>query len=145
MHGAESGGSKGLEQQVSRGQNYGSDHFPCSVLRDSPFSFLSAAGGRAVPVERTLHVRASFMHKWRSRPSSMEQNLMEGSRTSEWSGSWRGGRGGPSLLPRRSVALGKWGRGPSLVDEDDGGAYSIVLLLNELTYTLEMTWLKSSW
>ena len=55
-------------------------------------SFLSAAGGRAVPVERTLHVRASFMHKWRSRPTSMEQNLMEGSRT-EWSGSWRRGGG----------------------------------------------------
>lgn len=45
------------------------------------------------------------------------------------------GVGGPSLLPRRSVALGKWGRGPLFVDEDDGGAYSIVLLLNELTHT----------
>ena len=70
----------------------------------------------------------------------MEQNLMEGSRTSwkaaEQSGQAAGmGVWGPSLLPRRSVALGKWGRGPSFVDEDDGRAYSIVFLLNELTYT----------
>ena len=128
------GAAKGLKQRVPQGENYGPIHLPCSVLTDPPFSFLSAAGGRAVPVERTLHVRASFMHKWMFQTPLYEQNLMEGSRTVirqlAWGGGW-----GVSYPPQEECSFGQVRQRSLFVDEDDGGAYHIVLLLNELTYT----------
>ena len=62
-HGAESGGGKRTRAAGFPRRELWVRPPPLFYTLRASFSFLSAAGGRAVPAERTLHVSASFMPK----------------------------------------------------------------------------------